>query len=156
MGRPRVCVSLRFSGDDLDPDEITTALHCVPSHACRKGERIPAKDARRPWRTGIWCLDLPQKEDAPFDDQVRELLGRLSPDLDVWCRLTARFRADVFIGVFLATGNDGLNVSPETMRELGARGIEIDFDIYAIFGPSSDTDDDSKEPGRGGPVDHGA
>jgi len=98
---------------------------------------------------------VPENEDTPFDDQVHALLQLMSPDLDVWRQLTSRFRADIFVGVFLKTGNEGLNVSPETMRQLGARGIEIDFDIYAIFGPAADADGDSKEPGLAGPVDPG-
>ncbi len=51
-------VTLRFAGDDLDPDEISAVLPVKPTRAHRKGEEFfagPRAGTLR-GRTGIWFL----------------------------------------------------------------------------------------------------
>ncbi|MEM9754974.1 MAG: hypothetical protein AAF914_03220, partial [Pseudomonadota bacterium] len=54
----------------------------------------------------------------------------LTDDPGIWADLTARFRADMFCGVFLSGGNEGMSLSRQTIRSLAVRGLTIDFDIY--------------------------
>lgn len=51
--------------------------------------------------------------------------------------MTSRFRADIFIGVVITEGHEGLVLSPVTLAALGERGIELDLDLY-----SATADDD--------------
>jgi hypothetical protein len=37
---------------------------------------------------------------------------------------------DLFCGLFLRTYNEGLTISPSTLRDLGEREIKIDLDIF--------------------------
>lgn len=54
----RAFVSLRFAGDNLDPDEISAVLPIAPTRAHRKGEEFFAgpKAGTLRGRTGIWFL----------------------------------------------------------------------------------------------------
>ena len=50
--------------------------------------------------------------------------------MSIWQDLTSRFRADVFCGLFMEEGNEGISLSNETLQRLAERGLTIDFDIY--------------------------
>ncbi|HEY2539503.1 MAG TPA: DUF4279 domain-containing protein [Stellaceae bacterium] len=54
----RAFVTLRFAGDDLDPDEISAVLPVAPTRAHRKGEEFFAGPhaGNLRGRTGIWFL----------------------------------------------------------------------------------------------------
>lgn len=134
MSSPKITVSLRFCGDDLDPREITALLRRDPTQAHRKGENMRSGPFVRPARTGVWSYRLEQPEGATegttFDDQVRALLGIVSRDVDVWQRLASRFTPELFVGVFLAERNQGFNITASTMEELAHRGIRLELDIY--------------------------
>jgi len=124
--------SLRFFGDDLDPDELTKLLGTPPTKSERKGEEIVGKVSgqRRTARSGGWRLRAERREPGDFDAQISEILDQLTEDTDIWQDLTTRFRADIFCGLFMTEGNEGVSLSRETLEKLAARGLTIDFDIY--------------------------
>ncbi|MFQ6548343.1 DUF4279 domain-containing protein [Aestuariibius sp. 2305UL40-4] len=124
--------SLRFFGDDLDPDQLTGLLGCPPTKSERKGEEIVAKvtGQRRIARSGGWRLQAERREPGDFDAQISEILDQLTEDMDVWRDITARYRADIFCGLFMKEGNEGISLSNETLERLAVRGLKIDFDIY--------------------------
>ena len=132
MGGPvdRACVSLRFFGDSLDPQELTRLLGCQPSSSRRKGDVIPDERYHRVASTGNWLLngELPKKTE--INTQIVTLLAAVTSDLEVWRRLTKEFAADVFCGVFLDDCNRGFFLSTSAIQMLSERGIEINFDIY--------------------------
>jgi len=78
-----------------------------------------------------WSLHAPDQAEADLDAQVAWLLARTTNDLGIWKKITTEYRVDLFCGLYLERPNRGLNLSPTTMTELGARGIELAFDIYA-------------------------
>jgi len=135
MGELRqTSASLRFFGDDLDPDEISAALGAEPTVGVRKGgvwstSRGVAKLAN----SGSWRLHAERRTPGDLEGQVAGLLEPLTSDLNVWKTLTRRFQADIFCGLFLATGNDGASLSPQTLLAIGARGLSIELDIYIDF-----------------------
>jgi len=73
-------VTLRFAGDDLDPQEISAILPVAPTRAHRKGEAFVAGQhaGKLRGRTGIWFLatDKLVRSDDLGDhlDFVRDLL----------------------------------------------------------------------------------
>jgi uncharacterized protein DUF4279/SEC-C motif-containing protein len=79
----------------------------------------------------MWCLEAEDKTPEDLNLQVTELLSRLTPDLGTWRNLSSRFHVDLFCGLFMNEGSEGLSLSPSTMADLGARCIEIGLDIYA-------------------------
>jgi hypothetical protein len=124
-------MSLRFFGDDLNPDEITSRLGCQPSVSRRMGEvGTTPRGAERVARTGSWLLKIETRQPGDIDLQVAELLASLSDDLSIRDDLTMRFKADVFCGLFMRESNEGSGLSAKTMKKLGSRSLPIGFDIY--------------------------
>lgn len=138
-------VSLRFFGDDLDPDEITRRLGRDPSTGIRKGEKWSVREGvePRPWpRTGSWRLKAEVCQPGDLEGQIWALLQTLNDDPDIWQELTTRFTADLFCGLFMDGWNEGLSLSPKLMMALAARNLSIGFDIYGQ-GESSPPDQDA-------------
>ncbi|MBU9579077.1 DUF4279 domain-containing protein [Ralstonia mannitolilytica] len=136
--------TLRIAGDDLDPEEISRQLGCKPTTAQRKGEAIVGYNTgqARIAQFGMWRLQAAPREPEDIDGQISEILGHLSDDLEVWRTIGQRYKVDLFCGLFMKTGNEGLLLSPGSLLALAVREIEIGFDIYGPDGevPRSDAD----------------
>ena len=101
-------VTLRFAGDDLDPQEISAILPVAPTRAHRKGEEFVAGQhaGKLRGRTGIWFLatdrlvsgdDLgdhlafvqkllyPQPSDNSLVMRLRDVLGRARSEAHITC-----------------------------------------------------------------------
>jgi hypothetical protein len=126
-------VSLRFSGDDLDPQELTERLGAMPSSAAVKGETLTSASGReRVAKTGKWLLRVEAAApDEEFQEQVTRLFEQLTSDHDIWRDLSRRFAGNLFVGLFLGCSNEGVEIEPETVNAIAARGLELGFDIYA-------------------------
>ena len=123
--------TLRISGAELIPSEITTLLGGVPDIARTKGEQIIGRSgATRISKIGQWHLHATDTEPENLDAQVSELLSKLTEDIAIWQSVTSRFNADIFCGWFMAHGNEGVEISPTTLKALGNRGISLSLDIY--------------------------
>lgn len=85
---------------------------------------------KRVAKTGGWRLTAAENTEGDLDAQINELFAQLSSDLNLWRDLGARYSIDVFCGVFMKTGNDGVVLSPATLRLLGERQARLDLDIY--------------------------
>lgn len=128
----KTVATLRFFGDDLRPDEITARLGRSPSASETKGDEWKRPNGSiRIAKWGSWRLKADDREPGDLDAQIAELLSGLSDDLTVWADLTTRFRADVFCGLFLDEGNEGISLSPQTLALLGSRNLTIGLDIYS-------------------------
>ena len=130
VGRTRV--SLRFGGDDLDPDTLTTRLDCLPTRARRAGETLPSGHVVR---RGSWHLQSELLVPGNLDAQIINLLALPTSDLAIWNELSRRYRGNLFCGLFLTEGNQGLDFEPETLTAIGARGLVLDLDIYGAEMP---------------------
>jgi len=124
--------TLRFFGDDLDPDTISAKLGCYLARSARKGDaKISIKTGREYIaKTGSWLLSASEQIPTNLDRQISEIFTQLTVDLEVWKELTEKYQSNVFCGLFMATSNDGLSLSPETLMLLGERGLEVWFDVY--------------------------
>lgn len=128
-------VTLRFFGDDLDPDEVTQLIGSSPSKAARRGDTRRWSTGSRIERQGSWRLSTEQSG-TDLEAQCIALFDRLTPDLSVWQSLTARFQADLFCGVFFSRMAGGLTFSPRLHRLLADRNLEVNLDIYASDEPT--------------------
>jgi hypothetical protein len=124
--------SLRITGDDLDPNEISRLLACEPTQGEKRGDRIvgPKTGHIRIAKCGMWRLAAERHEPENIDAQVEELLLKLNSDLSVWDRLARKYSIEIFSGLFMNEANEGFQLSANTVRALGERGIELQFDIY--------------------------
>ena len=127
----RSVATLRISGDDLLPEEISSLLGSEPTHGQHRGQEISNKSGMRIAKFGHWRLEAKDEEPENLDAQVHELLNRLTPDLLVWSTLSNQFRIDLFCGLFMNKSNEGVSIAPSTLTSLGERGIELSLDIYA-------------------------
>lgn len=138
----RSILTLRVIGDDLDPAEISRILGSSPTRSERKGDVIRSQTTgqSRVARTGGWRVEVPDANPEDVDGQVTRILSRLATDVEVWRALAARYRIDIFCGLFMRETNEGLELSPATLLALGQRGISIGFDIYAPRGDEAPTE----------------
>jgi hypothetical protein len=124
--------SLRISGEDLIPDEISAAIGSSPTLSYRKGEVHRFRNGGEVIRkTGMWLVTADDCEPEDIDRQVRDLLSRLTPELRIWDDLSQRFEIDLYCGLFMEEANEGLSLSIGTLRALADRNIELGVDIYA-------------------------
>lgn len=121
-------VSLRIFGDALDPDEISRLLGCSASKVAMKGDRRGSGFIERTTR---WTLDRDRFAPDDLDKKLRDLLASVSDDPQIWLDLHQRFDVDVFAGLFMTEGNEGVNLEPATMEALSRRGLSLGLDIYA-------------------------
>lgn len=128
----RSVVTLRITGDGLVPDEVTRLLGCSPTSAQTKGQVLVGRNTGTSTiaRAGMWRLKSLPREPEDIDGHIAEILGKLSGDLDVWKEMTRQYKIDLFCGLFMSGGNEGLTISPQSLAALGARGIELALDIY--------------------------
>jgi hypothetical protein len=83
-------------------------------------------------RRGSWLLEAERRGPGDIEGQIEELFGALTSDLIIWRTLAVRYQADVFCGVFLARGNEGMVLRPETLVAVGSRGLTLSLDIDGV------------------------
>ena len=124
--------TLRIFGDSLVPEDVSRLLGCEPTTSERKGEQIvgPNTGTSRVARTGRWSLQAARTEPEDLSEQIDELLGNLTTDMRAWAKIRETCRIDLFLGLFMDSGNNGLSVSSAQLLALGERGIELGLDVY--------------------------
>ena len=131
----KTVATLRFFGEDLDPEEITQLLGANPTVGAKKGGTwLTELGAEKVAHKGQWRLTVERRSPGDLDGQVAELFDTLTTDLDIWKDLSARFQADVFCGLFMSEFNEGISLSPDTLVAVGSRGLSFDMDIYGPNG----------------------
>lgn len=136
----RSVATLRIMGDELVPEEISRLLGAEPTSGHEKGHQAPSGPSGRTVTrsSSMWRLSAEETKPENLDCQVSELLGLVTSDLSVWSSIAARFRVDLFCGWLMGSGNEGVEISPETMVALGQRGIQLSIDIYGPDALSGD------------------
>jgi hypothetical protein len=129
----KTVATLRISGDELVPEEVSALLGHPADKAQTKGDEIVGRKTGtvRIAKFGLWRLCAPDAEPGDLDAQVSHILGKLTSELAVWNHIAARFHMDLFCGLFMDGEMEGLSLSPESLMLLGERGIELGLDIYS-------------------------
>ncbi|WP_367344742.1 DUF4279 domain-containing protein [Stenotrophomonas bentonitica] len=124
-------VTLRFFGDDLVPEQVSALLGARPTVSYLKGEERVGSHTGTVLvaKTGSWRLSAVDRIPEDLDAQIFEVLEQLTQDLTVWESL-ARYRPDVYCGLFMGSGNDGTSLSAEALLAMGLRGISLGLEIY--------------------------
>ena len=124
-------VGIRFFGETLDPDELTTLLGAEPTRASRTGDiNVTSTGKRILARSGSWLIGTDDRTPGDIEAQIAELFAKLSPEIGIWTALSDRFSSDIFIGLFMEAGNEGFELGPESLAEVSARGLRLAFDVY--------------------------
>lgn len=124
--------TIRVFGDSLHPEEVTKLLGCEPTMSQRMGEQIVGRKtgAVRIAKTGMRRLPAARREPEDLPGQIDELLGKLTSDMQAWATIRQTCRIDLFVGLFMSSGNNGLSILPAQLVALGQRGIVLDLDVY--------------------------
>lgn len=139
----QTAATLRFIGDDLDPDRVTEVLEKEPTSTKKRGEPYKlANGMELIARFGAWSFSVPYMQPGDLDRQIKLLLDGTTPDLSAWQQLSSSYRAEVFCGLFLHSYNEGISISAGTLKRLGDRGLQLDLDIYVL---ETDRDDENPE-----------
>lgn len=126
----RAVASLRITGEELLPSDVSALLGCEPTKGWAKGDTLTSHGVTRTARFGMWSLQAHETKPADLDAQVTAILSRLTVDQSAWAELHSRYDVDLFCGWFMEYGNEGVSIEPETMVALGTRGIRLDIDLY--------------------------
>ena len=121
--------SLRFYGDDLEPEALTVQLGGPPSESWKKGEAFGKKKTNTR-RTGAWILRAERREPGDLDAQIDEIFSKLTSDLSVWKHLATRYRPDLFVGLFLEKSNEGIGLNGKSLSLIADRGVSLGLDVY--------------------------
>jgi hypothetical protein len=83
-------------------------------------------------KTGEWILSVEAHTSSnDVNGLIMQLFGSLTPDLGAWQSLSQRFTADLSVGLFLGTSNEGATIEAETAHAIAARGLALGLDVYA-------------------------
>ena len=123
-------VSLRFFGDNLDPDIITKTLDIAPTISYRKGDILRGKTYDKIQSTGSWRYRTQRHTDISLEDLIEKLFDRLTNDIAVWQDLTSKLQADLFCGLWLKRWNRSIDFKPSILMKIAERGLKIGLDIY--------------------------
>lgn len=128
----RCRAALRIFGDDLIPEELSRLFGHFHTKGWVKGYQYSTSSgAVVVKKTGAWILDAEPTKSADSDGQNFRLLADIDVSLDDWASLASRFEMDIFCGWFMQKSNEGIAVSPQTLRALGGRNIALSVDIYS-------------------------
>lgn len=138
--------TLRFFGDSLDPDEITKALGVTPTvGVIRGGTWYTSLGFPKIAGTGSWRLNIGRRKPGDLDQHISELLNFTTDNLHIWRNITTRFRSDIFLGLWLASSNEGFELSSPTLANVASRGLLLDFDIYSRGNDENEVDEAGSE-----------
>lgn len=137
---PRIRVSLRLSGDALDPEFLTQQLGVAPTIAARRGEDIPAEEGGGTHDTGVWIYRLDVPPGTDLGEVIDLLLASFPEDALLWEELTSAFAADVSCGVFLQDRDQSTVIDATVLQRLARLGLSLGLDFHAPLGVERDGD----------------
>jgi hypothetical protein len=122
-------VSIRFVGKNLDTKIISEQLGYIESNLTE----TTVKKLRN--NNIIWGIRLAGKDRMSLENKIMMLLGEFTKDILIWRQVTESIKADIFCGLFLDEWNQGFDLTPDLMKEISDRNLEIGFDIYSPTDP---------------------
>ncbi len=124
-------VELRFSGDVLEPSEITQRLNLQPSNSLSDlGQSLGGKKRRPFWAYNGYGEDGFQAEWLSLDQGLAFLLRRLSSSRTTIIELSRRFDGLWWCGHFQASFDGGPTLSPAVLAEIAEYRLPLTIDNY--------------------------
>lgn len=124
-------VQLRFSGDQLEPSEISARLNLMPSNASSQLQNQSTSKKRRPY----WAYNGHgeagfQPEWTSLEDGLAFLFKSLDFRKAEIAALACQFDGLWWCGHFQASFDGGPTLSPKLLTEIGSYGIPLSIDNY--------------------------
>lgn len=135
-------VSLRLSGDALDPVSIEAALGLKPWVVGLKGQPRRGKSGKAyaPYETNLWVYEHDAPENVRFEAQLTDLfslLGSKTAVLKELCK-TKGVEGDLFLGFSSGDGQGGDTLSPAVLSQIADLGLSLCLDLYPPGVPDSE------------------
>lgn len=124
-------VQLRFSGDQLEPSEISAKLKLTPSHTSSQLKRQSTKGRRR----AFWAYNGQgepgfRSEWSCLSDGLAFLLKILEPKKNEIIALAGQFDGIWWCAHFQASFDGGPTLPPNVLSELATYGIALSIDNF--------------------------
>jgi|SRR5579864_395766 len=125
--------SLRISGEDLRPDEITRLLGIAPTRVHLRGEpRGHGKSCESVWERSLWLLQSPLGDSRDPVEHLDWLMRVLESKRSAVKGLRGKYAMDLFCGFSSETGQGGFTLDAVTVHRLGRLGLPLSFDLYPL------------------------
>ncbi len=125
-------VGLRIFGKEVNPEDITKKMKCLPTYSASTGQELTSKNGKkRIVKEGFWRLEYSGTDNQTLEEKIKAILNMITNDMNIWKEITSDFRVDVFCGLFMDTSNEGFIISADLSKELAIRGLIVSYDIYS-------------------------
>jgi|JI10StandDraft_1071094.scaffolds.fasta_scaffold711617_2 hypothetical protein len=124
-------IQLRFSGDRLEPSEISARLNLIPSHASHQLQNPLITRKQRPYwaYNGQGELGF-EPEWVCLEDGLEFLLKILNSRKAEIISLALEFEGAWWCGHFQSSFDGGPTMSPKLLTEIGSYGLPLSIDHY--------------------------
>ena len=131
-------VSLRISGEALDPSQITTDLGLEPTQVRYKGQR---RGPNSIWEEALWEYEAQPTNGArdwrSLEDGSQVLLSVFDSRQRSLREYQQKFKVFLFCGHFTSSFDGGPTFSPALLERLGEFEVELYLDTYCCYEPSA-------------------
>lgn len=134
---PRFRMSLRITGDTLDPEFLTQQLGVVPTSSARKGDE-PAEGSAAEHETGEWSYHLAVPADTELGDVLDMLLAPFPDDSTLWEELTSTYAVEIRCEAFLEADVQRTRVGPELFQRLARFALPLTIVFHRAGGDAPD------------------
>ncbi|MCG8404564.1 MAG: DUF4279 domain-containing protein [Phycisphaerales bacterium] len=127
----KISVTLRVSGDKLDPDSITQITGLSPTKKFKAGDQSAqhGRAASLVKKYGYWGFTVESEDVSQLSHVIRDILSRTPADLTDLSKAQDGL-VDLFVGMFDIRDQSTCELEADVMRELGSRQWPIVFDMY--------------------------
>ena len=130
----RVQVTLRFVGDNVDSEVITSKIGLQPSRSHLKGELVTAYPGRV-YPTGLWSFDSTISHHSSFEDHLINLLDVMESKASVIQELKGLgMQPNFYCGYFVGqeTIESYIKLGIDTLERMARIGVSLDLHIYYV------------------------
>ncbi len=134
-------VQVTLSGENLNPDDVSTILGIDPETIGRKGEerRVSEDGTVHNWEEGVWSHELSAREsvDECRDHCLLSLVDQIAPS---HARLKEVGVQRIYFYYTLASSIGMMNIRlrPETMRRLSEINADLYVTCFDCFDPKNE------------------
>lgn len=122
-------VTLGVYGPDLNPEDVSELLWCLPTRSHRRGETAGRRSP--PFKGGAWLLSFEGKAPVGPEELLIQMLERLPSSAERWVQVRERYSVRITVAIFFEGWNRGFGFSPASVARLAELGVPVEFDIYA-------------------------
>lgn len=115
--------SLRIVSESYSIEQVSRLMGAPPSQ-----EKVIARDHGR--ATSVWVLDSGLAPDVPLESKIRRLVEILEDHSEAIALLSQDSDIDLFCGFSSPTGQGGLVLRHQLLRQLAGLQVDVTLDLY--------------------------